>query len=105
MNKSNEIEHPEQSPKFEIPEPFNTVMELVAERGNREILEALAQNAEFDADDDSGFFCPKCREGFAYLHLELTQLLARYDWLYPELEEEEHEQPALHFYPTSAVSV
>jgi hypothetical protein len=84
------------NPEDERPaEPFDTVVDLVFEHGNRKLLGCLTWSVGFDARYTD--FTPEYRKGAAYLHLKLTQLLARYDRLYPDLEEEEK-----FFYPALA---
>jgi hypothetical protein len=57
------------------PEPFATINELIAEYGNGEVLEAIAENAEYDSQDVEA--CSRCREKGARLSLEIYQLLER----------------------------
>jgi hypothetical protein len=87
------------NPEDERPEPFATVLDLVGEHSFEAVLESLGDLAEYDAGDSE--FSPEVRQEAGYLHLELTQLLARYDRLFPLPEE----QPALHFYPAPGVEV
>ena len=66
------------------PDPFETVLNLVSEHGNRVVIEELATHAKYDAEEQD--VCLACREEAAWLHVELSQLLARYELLFPEPE-------------------
>jgi hypothetical protein len=57
------------------PQPFATLCELVDEHGIEQVLEALADNAQFDSEDEDACAC--CRSKSARLALELNQLLER----------------------------
>jgi hypothetical protein len=77
------------------PGPFMIVLELVNEYGDQAIIEALAEMAgslmEMRKD-----VCLSCQQRAAWLHMELSQLLDRYELLFPELEPAvNHEGPAL----------
>ena len=63
------------------PEPFMSVLELLNEYTNGEILEALSDAALFESEND--YVKPRHRTMAARLHLELEQLLERMS----ELEE------------------
>jgi hypothetical protein len=83
------------NPEKERPEPFATILDLMGEHGINAVLESLADKTKFDADETE--FSPEVRREAAYLHLELSQLLVRYDLLFPIPEVPEPSAP--HFYP------
>jgi hypothetical protein len=68
------------------PEPYATVLDLVNEHGRWAVIEALANDAEFESEDQN--LCLTYREEAAWLHMELNQLLARYELLFLESEPE-----------------
>jgi hypothetical protein len=59
----------------ERPEPFATILDLLSEHSEGEILAAISDAAEFEAEDEET--CSTCRVRSARLHLELDQLLDR----------------------------
>lgn len=59
----------------ERPEPFATVLDLIAEHGEMEVLGSIADKALFDSEDKE--HCPYHRKLAARLNLELEQLLER----------------------------
>jgi hypothetical protein len=61
----------------ERPEPFATILDLLSEHSEEEILAAISDAAEFEAEDEET--CSTCRIRSARLHLELDQLLDRMD--------------------------
>jgi hypothetical protein len=61
----------------ERPEPFATILDLLSEHSEEEILSAISNAAEFEAEDEET--CSTCRIRSARLHLELDQLLDRMD--------------------------
>jgi hypothetical protein len=76
------------------PEPFASVLELVSEHGNRAVIEALADNAGFDAAEPDAFLAYRREQ--EWLQLEFTQLLERHELLFPEPETQvNHEGPVL----------
>ena len=70
MNINPEIAHEDTRP-----EPFATVLDLLSEYPETELLEAIADNAQFDSEDEKN--CADCRKFNARLALELNQLLER----------------------------
>lgn len=61
----------------ERPEPFATLMEVVAEYGYEQVLQCLSNNAELDAEDaaEDGDVCDDCLETYARVHSGLEALL------------------------------
>jgi hypothetical protein len=59
----------------ERPEPFATILEMLGEHPVTEVLEAIADNAQFESEDEEN--CADYRKYNARLALELNQLLER----------------------------
>ena len=56
-------------------EPFSTIMDLVAKHGKYAVIEDLASLAQFDSEDEEGWWRERVQD--ARLSLELNQLLER----------------------------
>jgi hypothetical protein len=62
------------------PEPFATVLDLISEHGRWSVIEALADDAKFEAETQG--LWPTQRKEAAWFHMELNQLLARWELLF-----------------------
>ena len=62
------------------PEPFDTILELLGERGNWVVIDALATIAKYDVEDKE--VCSGCRVEAAWLNMELSQLIDRHELLF-----------------------
>jgi hypothetical protein len=61
------------------PEPYATVLDLINDHGYYAVLEAVSDEAQFEAEDDNEEYCAGCRKRAAQLHLELEHMLTRMD--------------------------
>jgi hypothetical protein len=59
----------------ERPEPFSTILELLAEHSEADVLSAISDAAEFESEDEEVPSSQRLKS--ARLHLELEQLLDR----------------------------
>jgi hypothetical protein len=57
---------------------ISTLYDLLNEHGSETVLEAIADYAQFESEDEENT-CNHCRQRAARLHLELTQLVERMD--------------------------